>query len=149
MDVQFKEELRRSVEEAFVDKSEDGCEELLQKQSLGSRVLWIDAICIDQNNISEQTDQVRHMKHIYTSADRVLIWLGSSDADIDVVMRALREQAVSGLLFPPNDEMIVVALRAGIEKLVMKLWFYRIWTVRELLVDGQRHLVGCGQHWIT
>lgn len=38
------------------------------------RVLWIDALCIDQENI---VDQVTWMAEIYRRAVRVVIWLGS------------------------------------------------------------------------
>lgn len=40
------------------------------------RVLWIDAICIDQQNLKERGQQVERMGDIYRLADRVLVWLG-------------------------------------------------------------------------
>lgn len=40
------------------------------------RLLWIDAICIDQQNISERNSQVQNMREIYSRADHVLIWVG-------------------------------------------------------------------------
>jgi hypothetical protein len=39
-------------------------------------VLWIDALCIDQTNISEKNDQIRRMDVIYKKAERVICWLG-------------------------------------------------------------------------
>ncbi|PMD21171.1 HET-domain-containing protein, partial [Hyaloscypha hepaticicola] len=41
-----------------------------------SRALWIDAVCINQNNISERNEQVQMMRRIYERAQRVVIWLG-------------------------------------------------------------------------
>ncbi|KAH9233416.1 hypothetical protein K456DRAFT_1838489 [Colletotrichum gloeosporioides 23] len=41
-----------------------------------ARVLWIDAICINQANISERNDQVQQMRKIYSRARVVVIWLG-------------------------------------------------------------------------
>ncbi len=38
---------------------------------------WIDAICIDQDNISERSEQVKLMGRIYSSANEVWVWLGS------------------------------------------------------------------------
>jgi hypothetical protein len=38
-------------------------------------VLWIDAICIDQNNIAERNRQISRMFEIYDAADIVLSWL--------------------------------------------------------------------------
>ncbi|PMD53153.1 HET-domain-containing protein, partial [Hyaloscypha bicolor E] len=39
-------------------------------------LLWVDAICIDQQNLQERTSQVRLMDFIYTRAQCVIIWLG-------------------------------------------------------------------------
>lgn len=38
--------------------------------------LWIDAICIDQSNLSERNHQVQRMANIYRGAGKVIIWLG-------------------------------------------------------------------------
>jgi hypothetical protein len=41
-----------------------------------SRVLWIDAICINQNDVVEKSSQVLQMGEIYSQAIEVLLWLG-------------------------------------------------------------------------
>ncbi|KAK5677559.1 hypothetical protein LTS10_010131 [Elasticomyces elasticus] len=41
-----------------------------------SRVLWVDALCIDQKNIGERSMQVAFMGQIYNVAHQVCIWLG-------------------------------------------------------------------------
>lgn len=40
---------------------------------------WLDAICIDQFNLTERAEQVSIMWAIYTGANAVLIWLGADD----------------------------------------------------------------------
>ncbi|KAI0864887.1 heterokaryon incompatibility protein-domain-containing protein [Xylaria cubensis] len=55
------------------------------RQSEGARVLWIDAICINQNDFAERTSQVKLMRHIYQTASRVLVWLGGHSADSNLV----------------------------------------------------------------
>lgn len=40
------------------------------------RVLWIDAVCINQFYVLEKNHQVRQMGNIYKHAVRVLIWIG-------------------------------------------------------------------------
>ena len=50
------------------------------------RVLWIDAICIDQSNVEERNHQVPLMKTIYSNADAVQVWLGEpTDGDYDTI----------------------------------------------------------------
>ncbi|KAI4132568.1 MAG: hypothetical protein LQ338_000667 [Usnochroma carphineum] len=44
-----------------------------------SRLLWIDAICINQNDEVEKSKQVRVMRDIYRRAQRTLVWLGNGD----------------------------------------------------------------------
>jgi Heterokaryon incompatibility protein (HET) len=46
-----------------------------------SRFLWIDAICINQTDDSERSQQVQSMAKIYEDAKCVLVWLGLGDPD--------------------------------------------------------------------
>jgi hypothetical protein len=41
------------------------------------RVLWIDAICINQHDLQERGLQVPRMTDIYKYANRVVVWLGT------------------------------------------------------------------------
>jgi hypothetical protein len=43
---------------------------------LRSRWIWVDAICIDQTNITEREHQVQQMGRIYSCAQEVISWLG-------------------------------------------------------------------------
>ncbi|KAL5318093.1 hypothetical protein ACEPPN_015197 [Leptodophora sp. 'Broadleaf-Isolate-01'] len=45
------------------------------------RPLWIDAICINQENEEEKSWQVALMRYIYSSASSVFIWLGPDEED--------------------------------------------------------------------
>lgn len=55
------------------------------------RYLWIDALCIDQTNVSEKSHQVQLMGDIYKRAARVLVWLGEADEDSDLAFHILTE----------------------------------------------------------
>ena len=46
------------------------------------RVIWVDAVCINQGDIQERNSQVSLMAFIYTRAQRVLVWLGLSPGPI-------------------------------------------------------------------
>ncbi|GKT90006.1 heterokaryon incompatibility protein [Colletotrichum tofieldiae] len=60
------------------------------------RVLWIDAICINQADISERSVQVLQMREIYTRALHVIIWLGlaTEDGSSDLAFTFLKEMAM-------------------------------------------------------
>ena len=51
------------------------------RDSEKSRWLWIDAICINQAEVSERNHQVALMRNIYTYAKRVIVWLGIEPVD--------------------------------------------------------------------
>jgi len=47
----------------------------------GRKILWADAVCINQHDTDEKDTQVPQMWKIYSQASRVLVWLGEpSDA---------------------------------------------------------------------
>lgn len=50
------------------------------RNTRGSRIIWADALCINQMDPKEQTQQVRKMNSIFKLAARVIIWLGEGNA---------------------------------------------------------------------
>jgi hypothetical protein len=56
----------------------ENCRDALWRLRLGDRdrVLWIDAICINQENLAERTRQVRIMDVVYRRAFNVVVFLG-------------------------------------------------------------------------
>lgn len=59
-------------------------------RSLRSKVskttVWINAICIDQENVREQSRQVARMNQIFKKADCILVWLREADKDNDLAL---------------------------------------------------------------
>lgn len=50
------------------------------RQPTKARVLWVDAVCIDQGNIQERNSQVSLMRDIYFQCKRGLIWIGDVES---------------------------------------------------------------------
>ncbi|KAK4971290.1 hypothetical protein LTR42_007016 [Elasticomyces elasticus] len=48
----------------------------LRHRSIWSRKIWVDAVCINQLDLAERGSQVALMRDIYSSAERVNVWLG-------------------------------------------------------------------------
>lgn len=51
--------------------------------------LWVDAVCINQDDPVEKAQQVGLMREIYPKAANVLVWLGSGTIKTDSSMRAI------------------------------------------------------------
>ncbi|KAK5683575.1 hypothetical protein LTS10_005108 [Elasticomyces elasticus] len=54
----------------------------LRHRFIWSRTIWVDAVCINQLDLAERGSQVALMRDIYSSADRVNVWLGVPTSDI-------------------------------------------------------------------
>ncbi|KAG9248724.1 heterokaryon incompatibility protein-domain-containing protein [Calycina marina] len=71
-------------------------EEALRKMRFQDkeRILWADAICIDQSQVVERNTQVALMADIYRKCDRCLVWLGATnefDRDTNEMFGSLPE----------------------------------------------------------
>lgn len=51
--------------------------------------MWVDAICIDRNNLEERNRQINLMEQIYRLNDSVYIWLGEEADGSDLAMDTL------------------------------------------------------------
>jgi hypothetical protein len=60
-----------------------------------SRLLWVDAIAIDQSSDDERGHQVELMGEVYKFANNVIIWLGEEQPDFPGTERAFRRAYIS------------------------------------------------------
>ncbi|KAH6622036.1 heterokaryon incompatibility protein-domain-containing protein [Boeremia exigua] len=95
------------------------------------RVLWIDALCIDQGNKPEVARQILSMTQIYSQASRVLVWLGEAADDT--------EDAFQEILGIRNDEYI-----GAVKRMVERPWFGRVWVLQEVAAARQIRVL-CGE----
>ena len=63
------------------------------RHSESSRVMWVDAVCINQKDVEERNDQVSRMADIYKLAEKVVIWLDPAKDNSSLSMRSLEELA--------------------------------------------------------
>jgi hypothetical protein len=56
----------------------DAIDNIKERYNSGNFHIWIDAVCINQEDLDERAAQVSIMGHIYSKAFRVIIWLGNS-----------------------------------------------------------------------
>ncbi|KAL5393554.1 hypothetical protein PMIN04_009735 [Paraphaeosphaeria minitans] len=109
------------------------------------RILWIDALCIDQENVEERHTQVAIMGDIYSKADCVLAYIGEDFDGCDRVMDTMRYISENGRMhFDGSEDMLlrihgVSVLNGGIPwDLVYKFfetpWITRVWTAQEYVL---------------
>jgi hypothetical protein len=111
------------------------------------RVLWVDAICIDQSSIPERNQQVSIMRDIYANAVCTNVWLGdfnllpmpSYERDFLAYIEAQQDLALDPAM--PEEEKNVI--RNNLATISERSWFSRIWVVQELACStGDRR-----PHW--
>jgi hypothetical protein len=105
------------------------------------RTMWIDAISINQEDILERNDQVGLMGAIYSSAERVVVWLGPAYRDSGFAM-----EAISTGNFAKESAL---RSRDGLEYILKSDWFFRIWVVQEVTLGAEDPLLYCGPHCIN
>ncbi|KAI0385988.1 ankyrin repeat-containing domain protein [Hypomontagnella monticulosa] len=132
------------------------------------RYLWVDGICINQDDVHERGHQVQQMKRIYSSADYVLCCLGRPTEETRLLMTSLRELhlATKGRNWKREDirwneawEKVQARLmiehsnlearqRRGLEHILGQSWFNRVWILQE--VDSAKSgLVYSGYEFIS
>jgi len=122
------------------------------------RIVWVDAICIDQTNQAERGHQVRHMGQIYKRASRVIYWLGSPTSDTNHCLNALRllEKKSRGVarkdwtreqwldLWKASCGSNRAQQREGLRELLGRPWFRRVWILQEV-AHSHAAMVSCGK----
>lgn len=138
-----------------------------------SQLLWIDAICINQDDLDERSQQVLLMGDIYKNATMVLMWVGDQNVhtrDAIPVIRRFAElshalklkpgMSVDGFL-PYEDsqdldsstkEWIQDVRRkaswAGVADLLSsRTYFTRLWIIQEIALSSKATVI-CGDHRI-
>ncbi|KAH7317423.1 heterokaryon incompatibility protein-domain-containing protein, partial [Rhexocercosporidium sp. MPI-PUGE-AT-0058] len=101
------------------------------------RYLWIDAICISQDDMEEKRMQIPLMGLIYSKAETVEIWLGTGEPDGELGLQALSSRELPDIATP--DSILAIA------NLVERPWFTRVWIIQELLLSAKdTAFVRCG-----
>lgn len=113
-----------------------------------SRMLWIDAICINQRVINEKNMQIPMISKIYGKARRLCIWLGPGDDEskvaLDFVKReVLRLQDFDKLCDDPDATPKWNALL----NLMKRPWFSKRWVVQEIALANDA-VIYCGKEMI-
>lgn len=118
------------------------------RQGQTTFTVWIDALCMNQKDPAEKSQQVSLMGKVYSCANRVLLWLGETNGQARAAfqfMRLMGEhehsddhtfQRLLGRSARPKPLRAMLSLLA-------RPWFHRVWVIQEIAVNREV-TVACG-----
>ena len=108
------------------------------------RVIWNDALCINQPDIPERNAQVARMNVLYSKASRVVIFLGEEGEDGGIATEFFQEMSRNPDLHldpskSPHVEIYGLSwgdsgLTKAIARFFSRPWWQRVWTVQEFIL---------------
>ncbi|KAM0287018.1 hypothetical protein ACHAQH_000703 [Verticillium albo-atrum] len=109
------------------------------------RVIWVDALCIDQYNNEEKSSQIPLMAEIYAMASSVIVWLGLPTEHSQPGLEILSYLAGSGKFDDnaPWNRMESHDVAAALRDIIDRRYFQRLWVVQEAAL-AQRVVVHVG-----
>ena len=139
---------------------------------ISSRLIWADALCINQDDVRERSTQVSRMNEIFRGAYEVLAWLGEETlpdqtyprfrasvvfSDLCTIVNVWRDKSGNSSLVPkatywsPDDGQASPPPPRNpggywwqeTLRLFERRWFHRVWVIQEVaLARSVRVLVG-------
>jgi hypothetical protein len=116
----------------------------LLRLPIGTRAVWVDAICINQNDIEERDSQVMKMSQRYKNCFRVVVFLGPDMAtSVPASYPAQKELVLS------NSKLSTGISPKYFRELLCRRYFSRIWVVQELVLARRVALqIGDSEYWM-
>jgi hypothetical protein len=122
------------------------------------RVLWVDAICINQQDNEDKNHYVPMMRVIYERASRVCVWMQPVHVDMANVLNIVSKVSAIGEKDELEPEKSLLAVTAAdltaqglpsvndpvwksIDLLLWSSWFNRIWIIQEITLARDAILV--------
>ncbi|KAH8203230.1 hypothetical protein TruAng_002635 [Truncatella angustata] len=128
-----------------------------------SVILWIDRICINQNDLLERSIQVQLMGDIYEKSVQTIVWLGHEDEYTQAAFNCAEYMFTTSIEAGEDPrpirftstgnwaESFLDRLRRcsfssleSVEKLTNREWFTRGWILQEVVLP-KRVSIQCGQ----
>lgn len=112
-----------------------------KRMRLGFVYLWVDALCINQNDAQERSQQVRNMRQIYSRADEVFSWVGPIDRT------RMSEEALGCFLALPDwgNPYISLAISEAASVFFGEQYWRRVWVIQEITVATKATIL-YGEH---
>ncbi|KAH0562126.1 hypothetical protein GP486_003177 [Trichoglossum hirsutum] len=133
-----------------------------RRSRIRKRYLWIDSVCINQEDLTEKAKQVQLMRHIYENCTEAIGWVGAERSDISDTFGTIRRLLPEVYRGKPTNEYNAVKMvnrirssrylqdissdsspggpplnydaesLIALEKLVTNPFFERVWIIQEV-----------------
>ncbi|KAH8777277.1 heterokaryon incompatibility protein-domain-containing protein, partial [Hyaloscypha finlandica] len=117
------------------------------------RILWVDAICINQHDVRERNHQVSRMASIYSQARHVVVWLrepldcGISLGFLESIAENELEETINHVFRTKRSSKWGLQVLKGIQALSRKQYWTRLWVVQEALLASNTK-IQCGPYCV-
>lgn len=127
----------------------------LMRQGCG---VWVDALCIDQSNLLERSEQVVRMRDIYRHAASVVIWIGDEYGDsanaiwlMKLLAATWRTDTHQQLMHEVESgrASIPTGSWAAMTHLMERPFWSRVWVLQEVAMGNRQTPILCGTDTIT
>jgi Heterokaryon incompatibility protein (HET) len=127
------------------------------RKTRGPRLLWVDAICLNQKNDGEKSEQIPLMGEIYSQARKVRIWVGEGDENSQKVLKFLHFAVMAKC---KNGTLSLRLVQGGLlkifgsessealEAILSNPWFGRRWIIQEAVL-GHSGMIHQGSHKVS
>jgi hypothetical protein len=117
------------------------------------RILWVDAICINQHDVRERNHQVSRMASIYSQARHVVVWLrepldcGIALGFLESIAENELEETINHVFRTERSSKWGLQVLKGIQALSRKQYWTRLWVVQEALLASNTK-IQCGPYCV-
>jgi hypothetical protein len=113
-----------------------------------TRPIWIDAVCINQDNLQERSEQVVKMGLIFKQAAKVITWLGDANNESELAFSLLHDlknciQDRDSFLGILKDQKNLESLY-GLYSLFYRDYWWRVWVIQEVTL-AKTITIFCGR----
>lgn len=119
------------------------------------RLVWVDAICINQNDNDEKSVQITLMKGIYQKAKRTVAWLGDP-FDAPLAVMTIRRIVGTWEMFDQSPQEVFTTHLwktrrpewQALSRLIRNQYFSRLWVFQEVML-GNDFQFYVGGHYLS
>jgi len=132
------------------------------RRSRTKRKLWVDAVCINQSDISERNAQIAQMRFIYENAQQTAVWLGEDSAGSKKAIAFVKTFAAQARTCGDSrkklqDWLADICILCSDEQerawqelalLLSRPYWTRAWIYQEMVVSSHA-MVHCGKDQVS